>query len=1082
MAKYQFRQTRRMLASVVATGLSVAASHAQLDENFNTVTETGGATILDGSGFNFIMNWDDGILGEGAFAGTEGPIQIVADAMGDSNAGVSGSGAGVLSVGGFSFNLLNVTFNNATGMGGGAFLVGDGNPNTFNFTTDWDSGLTGEGAFGGTANGAVLVGNMSAQGLPTGGNDGSGAGQLDVTNVMLNGGVWFAGLQWDIGALPGAPILQNPGFDQGGLAGWSIYSAGFNVLAETSQSNSAPGSCKMFGRFTNSANESGIFQSLPAQPGQVWEIDCASLHVTGDSLIGSTNFTLMRIEYRDAGGVVLLSQDQTVLDTNSPTDIWIDNAPMQLLAPTGTVEVRPVFAFSQPSGTQGGAGYFDDCRLRLVSGPSAVDLSQFALVADVRGIANAAGETLGTIQLRIEDADGDRLRFTAPASGNWQTLGGALNTAQEADVNGNPASGVFDINSSSYRVVVAFDNDSTAWGTGGTLNVDNLQVTNSMGGGGAWFAGFAWEGLAVPASALLGTLGLDEIELSADIFGSQNGGAYELRVEAFNEFEAGLDEDFNGVTGTGGGLFFDQASIMGGATQNFIPTFDDGAIGGAFGGIFGNAEFFSGGGISAQGVTSGGPDGSGFGEVRVENVIFGPGGGWFAGLTWPNQGLASTDLSQVVLSADIRGLANGGFLGPYELRIEDQQGDRLYFQATANGNWQSIGGTLDTATEAGAAGGGGDGTFNLDSPSYAVTVSFVDAQLTWEFGGTLQIDNLFLTPVTVRNEVGRRSFSGIANGSSFQNVGGLLSDAIGSLGDFMQDFSSATGTGGNAGTGGGWDDGIEMENAFFGTFGNAAVNGSTMAEACLTCGVAGTPAARITINNVTPGTGGWFTGMFFTPISTSLADGLAGVTLSADIKGEANGAGSMLGEYFLRLEDDNGDFLTFNTVANGSFQSVGGPLNTATPDQSPDGSDGIFNLNLSTYTITLGAVGTSTNWGAGMTLTIDNLFLNGVALSSVDSFTVVVSYADEAATWPNGGDLIVDNVYFGPASGGLVGDMNCDGAVTVSDIGGFVLALTNPAQYMAQFPNCDINNADVNDDNAITVSDIGPFVSLLTGG
>lgn len=60
------------------------------------------------------------------------------------------------------------------------------------------------------------------------------------------------------------------------------------------------------------------------------------------------------------------------------------------------------------------------------------------------------------------------------------------------------------------------------------------------------------------------------------------------------------------------------------------------------------------------------------------------------------------------------------------------------------------------------------------------------------------------------------------------------------------------------------------------------------------------------------------------------------------------------------------------------------------------------------------------------------------------------------------------------------GDLNCDGAVSVSDIGGFVLALTDPAAYAAAFPNCDSENADVNQDHAVTVSDIGPFVALLT--
>lgn len=63
----------------------------------------------------------------------------------------------------------------------------------------------------------------------------------------------------------------------------------------------------------------------------------------------------------------------------------------------------------------------------------------------------------------------------------------------------------------------------------------------------------------------------------------------------------------------------------------------------------------------------------------------------------------------------------------------------------------------------------------------------------------------------------------------------------------------------------------------------------------------------------------------------------------------------------------------------------------------------------------------------------------------------------------------------------LIGDTNCDGIISVSDIGPFVLALTDPAGYAAQFPNCEINNADTNDDGQISVGDIGPFVALLSG-
>ncbi|MDX2198478.1 MAG: galactose oxidase-like domain-containing protein [Phycisphaerae bacterium] len=60
-------------------------------------------------------------------------------------------------------------------------------------------------------------------------------------------------------------------------------------------------------------------------------------------------------------------------------------------------------------------------------------------------------------------------------------------------------------------------------------------------------------------------------------------------------------------------------------------------------------------------------------------------------------------------------------------------------------------------------------------------------------------------------------------------------------------------------------------------------------------------------------------------------------------------------------------------------------------------------------------------------------------------------------------------------------DMNCDGFVTVGDIGGFVAAITNPAGYVATFPDCDIANADMNGDGVVSVGDISGFVQELTG-
>ncbi len=71
------------------------------------------------------------------------------------------------------------------------------------------------------------------------------------------------------------------------------------------------------------------------------------------------------------------------------------------------------------------------------------------------------------------------------------------------------------------------------------------------------------------------------------------------------------------------------------------------------------------------------------------------------------------------------------------------------------------------------------------------------------------------------------------------------------------------------------------------------------------------------------------------------------------------------------------------------------------------------------------------------------------------------------------------NFLHGPF-GWLKGDMNCDGNADFGDINPFVLALTNPAGYATQFPNCDIMNGDINGDGFVDFGDINPFVWVLT--
>jgi hypothetical protein len=59
------------------------------------------------------------------------------------------------------------------------------------------------------------------------------------------------------------------------------------------------------------------------------------------------------------------------------------------------------------------------------------------------------------------------------------------------------------------------------------------------------------------------------------------------------------------------------------------------------------------------------------------------------------------------------------------------------------------------------------------------------------------------------------------------------------------------------------------------------------------------------------------------------------------------------------------------------------------------------------------------------------------------------------------------------------GDLNCDGRVNFDDINPFVLALSDPAGYLLQYPGCPLLNADTNGNGQVEFSDINPFVALL---
>ncbi|HPC23845.1 MAG TPA: RHS repeat-associated core domain-containing protein, partial [Phycisphaerae bacterium] len=91
--------------------------------------------------------------------------------------------------------------------------------------------------------------------------------------------------------------------------------------------------------------------------------------------------------------------------------------------------------------------------------------------------------------------------------------------------------------------------------------------------------------------------------------------------------------------------------------------------------------------------------------------------------------------------------------------------------------------------------------------------------------------------------------------------------------------------------------------------------------------------------------------------------------------------------------------------------------------------------------------------------------------NDLNQYTHVYRYGDpQAALFPDydeDGNL---------SALGVAGDMNCNGVVNTFDITPFTLALTDPAAYQQQYPDCDIMQADLNGDGLVNNFDIDYFM------
>ncbi|HRX85524.1 MAG TPA: hypothetical protein P5572_10945 [Phycisphaerae bacterium] len=1072
--------------------MSAGAALAQptfVEEDFNTVTGTGGGAYLHGPGLVPFADWDDGITGEAVTAEATGYARVEISAQGLLTGGVDNSGAGEIGCVFESINLIDEDFAGVTGSAGGAFLTGDGvTPNLTGSTGNWDNGITGESAFAVMRDGAVLYGAVTAAGVPAGGVGGGGAGNIAVSDVAP-GGTWSAGLSWSVPGLPGGSgQLRNPGFE---LGGWeTIY--GWNWWADTSGSynsllivSTAPQSganhLKVWGR-ASGRDSSGISQDLRAEEGQTWAADCWTQHVSGDSIYGTDNYVEMRLEFYDGFNADPLAvHSAVVLNGTSPENVWIDNTPLQATAPAGTVTVRVIFQLVKPTG-QPGAIYLDSTSCQVVSGPPAFDLSDYSLTADVLGEADAlAGETYGQYRLRITDSDGDQLAFNsaAPADGAWHTLGGTLDQAAEMTADGTPAAGVFNLDSATYKVQVLFDSERTpAWGTGGSLTVDNLVWTNDRPEGSDFSAALLWPYLA-PAA----TMDPRYMRLSADVLGTAVGGRYELSLNGYVAVP-NVDEDFAAISTNSELLIAEYGDASGGAVD-WSADIDNEEVFFAVN----HATVTNTGHVWVRGLASGGyGDDGGCMQLEVLDVYPQVNGYWYAGAVWRDQVLPSTDLQQVTLTAHVKGTWSPDYWqepAPYLLRIEDPDGDWIGFDQVSNGAYQTVGGVLSAATTNGFA-AGGNGIFDVDtSLDYRLVVIFSGGRASsgsaGSWGGVLTIDDVYLSPSPQPKlrEVGRVAFTGVADGT-FQTVGGPLAEGESTWppvgGRFYPDYGATRDD---------WDAGIAGEESFAG-FGWGASLDTATAEGCTTCGVNGSGGGVFSATGLASPPGWYWVGVSWPGLQIDMSN-LAQASFTIDARGVWNpAAGETPGAITIRLEDENGRRISWDSAAvDGNFHTLGGPLNTFVPEAG-------FDFASPTYQATVIVFGSRVpDWGSGTTVYFDNLAVSdpgGVVvtenfetvvgptpglLSGAEYFAVSLALEDGLYTWGDGGSLIVDNLKYTA----LPQSCDADADLDLADFGVLQACYSGPGGGVGSGCAC----ADVDADGDVDLADFRLINEFLSG-
>ena len=164
--------------------------------------------------------------------------------------------------------------------------------------------------------------------------------------------------------------LLDGGFEAGlggEFAAWVPYGPGSlqNIMHDPVAGNARSGSrcLQLFGAYTGQDNSSGIYQDLPANPGELWQAGAWIRNRPGDPLQAG-NRALLKLEFLDPLGALLQAAHVIAATAASPEAYqWFA---LRGVAPAGAATARIVIQLDQ-AGSADGSVNIDDAALQPVT-------------------------------------------------------------------------------------------------------------------------------------------------------------------------------------------------------------------------------------------------------------------------------------------------------------------------------------------------------------------------------------------------------------------------------------------------------------------------------------------------------------------------------------------------------------------------------------------------------------------------------------------------------------------------------------------------------------------------------------------